>query len=95
MAEFIKGGTEQPQKFVFDPKKNYKWEPDDKFILTGVEFGTILTALQGYKKDEDFIKVSNTLRALEVAEKIFITAVEAGIAKEIDAPPQIDDTMYS
>lgn len=99
MAEFIKAGETQTEKFTYSPGKNYRWQPDDKFILTGLEFGAILTALRGYSKDPEFIKVANTLQALEVAERIFISAVEAGIAKEEEPPigktlPP-DETMYS
>lgn len=95
MAEFIKAGETQSRKFTFDPKKNYKWEPEDRFILTGIEFGMITAALRGFTKDPEFQKYAAIARALEVTNNILISAVEEGVAKENSDPEPLDETMYS
>jgi len=46
MPRGIKGtGTPKVAKIEFDPTRNYKWEPKDKFTMTGLQFASLYHTL--------------------------------------------------
>ena len=38
---------------TYDPNKRYTWTPEDKFELTGQEFGLILNTVRTYLMSEE------------------------------------------
>lgn len=62
---------------------NFKWEPTDKFILTGIEFEVIYNGLRAQTQDPVFQRALHTIKALEAAEGIFRQGIEAGVIKPI------------
>lgn len=70
---------------TFDPSKTYSWSSDDKFEITGEEFGAITNALRAILNTEEAKKIMLANQAHEALNQVVSRAVEAGIAKETDA----------
>ena len=71
---------------TYDPNKRYTWTPNDKFELSGAEFGLILNALRAILSSEEAGKILLANKANEAIESALAAAVEADIVKE--APEQ-------
>jgi hypothetical protein len=80
MAEFEKKKeiTENPAEPI-----DYRWEPTDKFILTGIEFDLIYRGLRANLKDSAFVRVATIVKALEVADGVFKQGVDAGVIRPV------------
>jgi threonine synthase len=70
------------EKIKYDPTKSYKWTPDDSFILSGGEFGTILNAFRAVLSSQEAQKIIAVERANDLLEGVLKKAVEDGIAVE-------------
>jgi hypothetical protein len=70
----------------YDPNKKYTWTPEDKFELSGSEFGLILNTLRAVLNTEEAARILLANQANNVVEGILAQAVEAGVVKE--APEQ-------
>lgn len=64
----------------FDPKKKYRWTPENKFELDGIQFAIVLNKLLRRKQE-----IAEELEAINVMEKVLEQAVESGIAVEVEA----------
>ena len=74
---------------TYDPNKRYTWTPNDKFELSGNEFGLILNAFRATLSTEEAGRILLANEANQVVERILAKAVEADIAKEaLDEPKQ-------
>lgn len=71
---------------TYDPGKKYTWTPEDKFELTGAEFGLFLNTVRAYLSSEEASRFQLMIQANEVVEKIMIQGVESDVIKEADAP---------
>lgn len=71
---------------TYDPNKRYTWTPNDKFELSGAEFGLILNALRAILSSEEAGKILLANKANEAIESALAAAVEADVVKE--APEQ-------
>lgn len=67
---------------TYDPNKRYVWTPEDKFELSGQEFGLILNALRAVLSTEEASKILLTQKAAEAIDNVMSKAVEAGIVVE-------------
>ena len=67
----------------YDANKRYTWTPEDKFTLTGAEFGLILNTVRAYLSSEEAARFQLMLQANQVIEKLMIQGVEADIIKEV------------
>ena len=67
----------------YDPSKRYTWTPEDKFTLSGAEFGLFLNTVRAYLSSEEASRFQLMIQANEVIEKIMIEGVEADIIKEV------------
>ena len=74
------------EKITYDPNKKYTWTPEDKFELSGSEFGLILNTLRAVLNTEEAGRILLANQANNVVEGILAQAVEAGVVKE--APEQ-------
>jgi len=66
----------------YNPKIQYSWNPDDKFEISGGEFGLILNTLRAILNTEQAAQILLADRANSVIEKIMAEYVEKGIIKE-------------
>jgi hypothetical protein len=66
----------------YDPSKKYTWSNEDKFVLSGGEFGLILNTLRSILSTEEAARVLMANRANEVIESLFQKSVEEGVIKE-------------
>jgi hypothetical protein len=67
----------------YDPAKRYTWTPEDKFEISGQEFGLFLNTVRSYLSSEEAARFQLMMKANEVIEKIMIQGVEADIIKEV------------
>lgn len=62
----------------YDRNKAYKWTPNDEFLLSGAEFGTILNAFRAVLSTPEAQKIMMVERANEAIEDVLARAVESG-----------------
>jgi len=62
----------------YDRNKAYKWTPNDEFLLSGAEFGTILNAFRAVLSTQEAQKIMMVERANEAIENVLARAVESG-----------------
>jgi hypothetical protein len=71
----------------YDPAKRYTWTPEDKFEISGQEFGLFLNTVRSYLSSEEAARFQLMMKANEVIEKIMVQGVEADIIKEVEETP--------
>jgi hypothetical protein len=67
---------------TYDPNKKYTWTPEDKFELSGRDFGLILNTLRAILGKPESQEVLLAHQASNTLEAVLAQAVEAGVAKE-------------
>lgn len=81
--EIVKGGKENSDNTIkYDPSKRYTWTPEDKFEMTGEQFGRVLNAFRAVLSTPEAQKILIVNSANECIEDILANAVESGIVKE-------------
>ena len=84
--KIVKGNDDNERQISEGPKYNpalkYSRTPQDKFELTGQQFGTILNALRAILNTPEAAKIILAQQANEAIESIIAEAVEQGIVKE-------------
>jgi len=73
---------------TYDPSKRYTWTPNDKFELSGNEFGLILNAFRSVLNTEEAGRILLANEANQVVERILAKAVEADVVKEAPEEPK-------
>jgi hypothetical protein len=72
----------------YDRNKAYKWTPNDEFLLSGAEFGTILNAFRAVLSTPEAQKIMMVERANEAVENVLARAVESGqVVESIEENP--------
>lgn len=71
----------------YDPKKTYTWTPNDKFEMSGEEFGIILNAVRGILATPEAARILMLDKANSAIENVMAKAVEQGTVVEADRPP--------
>jgi hypothetical protein len=66
----------------YDPNKRYSWGPEDKFELSGREFGLILNTLRAILNTEEASKIILAQQANAAIEAVMAKGVEMDIVKE-------------
>ena len=66
----------------YDPNKRYTWQPEDKFELSGREFGLILNTLRAILNTEEAAKILLAQQANAAIEAVMAKGVEMDIVKE-------------
>lgn len=69
---------------TYNPQGRYTWTPEDKFTLTGAEFGLILNTLRAVLSTEEAAKILLANEANQAIESVLAKAVEADIVKEVE-----------
>ena len=70
----------------YDPNKRYTWTPEDKFELSGQEFGLFLNTVRSFLASEEAARYQLMMQANEVIEKLMAENVEKNIIKESSEP---------
>ncbi len=73
---------------TYDPSKRYTWTPNDKFELSGNEFGLILNAFRSVLNTEEAGRILLANEANQVVERVLAKAVEADVVKEAPEEPK-------
>ena len=71
----------------YNPNNRYTWKPEDKFEISGQEFGLILNMVRLYLGTEEAGKFQLMVQTNDVIEKIMKQGVEAGVIVEAPEPP--------
>lgn len=72
----------------FDPTKQYRWNPDTEFILSGGDFAMLLNALRAYLSTENAQLALLADRASRALEEQLKSAVHDGRAVEVSPEEQ-------
>lgn len=67
----------------YDPNKRYTWKPEDKFEMSGEQFGILLNSIRGILSTPEAQRILMIHQANEAVEDIIAKAVENDIVKEI------------
>lgn len=67
----------------YDPNKRWTWKPEDKFEMTGNQFGEILNAFRAILSSPEAQRILMIQQANNAVEDIIAKAVEDDIVKEI------------
>lgn len=70
----------------YDPSKRYSWTPEDRFELTGDQFGTVLNAIRAIMGTPETQRIIAIAKANEVFENLMVKAVSDGVVLEIPEP---------
>lgn len=70
----------------YDPSKKYSWTPEDQFILSGEQFGTVLNAVRAIMGSPEALRIMAISKANDAIEAIMINAVKEGTVLEIPEP---------
>ena len=73
---------------TYDPNKRYTWTPDDKFEISGAEFGLILNSLRATISTPEAARILLANEANQAIENALAKAVEADIVKEAPEAPK-------
>jgi hypothetical protein len=71
----------------YDPNKKYRWNPGDKFEITGEQFGNILNAFRAVLSSPEAQRILFIQQANNAVEDIMAKGVESDIIKEIEETP--------
>jgi len=77
----------KPAPIAYDPRKQYRWEPTDKFYLTGEQFAIILNGLRRVIMTEEAQSFLFAAKANDVIEDLMAENVKNGVIKEKETPP--------
>lgn len=79
-----KGETAKPQ---FDPQKNYRWQPDDVFELSGIDFSTVFNTLKEAALSPNGTSALSIVASYNLMNALLIRGVEEGVIVEVVPPP--------
>jgi hypothetical protein len=68
---------------TYNPNARYTWNPEDKFELTGSEFGLMLNAFRAILNTPEAGRILMASEANDAVERVLARAVEADIVKEV------------
>jgi hypothetical protein len=81
MAEVIE------QENTFSPEKQYTWNNNDVFTLSGQEFGLVLNALRATISTPEAARILLAVDAHDALEGSLARAVQSGQVKEVETTP--------
>jgi hypothetical protein len=73
---------------VYDPSKQYVWDPAAIFTLTGKEFGLWLNTVRTKVSSKEAIELRMLLECNNIIEEIMARGVASGVIKETEPPKQ-------
>ena len=75
----------------YNPSSRYTWTPEDRFELTGAQFGLILNTVRAYLSSEEAARFQLMMQANQVIEELMIKGVETDIIKEVIEEAPIEE----
>lgn len=90
-----------PSKPQFDPGKNYKWNPNDIFEISGQKFASLYHCLQQEMQNIGGAPLHLKAEAYNVIMEIFRLGVEQGVITEndgngvADSVKELDDKIQT
>ena len=70
----------------YDPSRKYSWTPQDEFVLSGEQFGTVLNAVRAIMGSPEALRIMAISKANDAIEAIMVNAVKEGTVLEIPEP---------
>lgn len=70
----------------YDPNKRYSWTPDDKFELSGEQFGIILNTFRSILNTPEAARILMVNNANSIIEQLMQDSVIKGVVKEVEEP---------
>ena len=67
----------------YDPNKRYSWGPEDKFELSGREFGLILNTLRAILNTEEAAKIILAQQANAAIEAVMAKVLKQTLLKKL------------
>ncbi len=68
---------------TYDSNKKYSWSPEDRFEVTGEQFGLLINAFRAVLSTPEAMNIMLVSRANKTVEEIMANAVEKDIVKEV------------
>lgn len=86
VKESSNGKDENPIKKAprYDPTKNYRWEPETQFLVSGNDFGLILNSVRNVLLSPEAQAILRLEQAAKALENSLARAIEIGLVKESD-----------
>ena len=75
-----------PKTVNYDPKKEYSWEPDDTFTMTGVQFASFYHCFMREMNHSGGATMGVKVEAYQVMMAIFLQGIADGKVKENKEP---------
>ena len=69
---------------TYDPNKKYTWHPNDKFVITGEQFGFILNSFRAILSTPEAQRILLVNHANTAVENIMAKLVENDEIKEVN-----------
>lgn len=79
------------KKKKYDPSKNYEWDPNVEFVLTGMEFSELFHLMKKQSTNGQLsVSPLAVVRATNILQEMLERGVEEGIVTEIkeENPPK-------
>lgn len=76
----------QDQAAKYGPGRNYRWEKEDTFELTGEEFALLLNTVRMEATNPQGAPAISIVECHKVLEALLLVGIEAGIVTEAPAP---------
>lgn len=67
----------------YNPLKQYTWDPEAKFELTGAQFGLWLNTIRGILSTQESMQVQQAMQCNETIESLMVVGVANGMIKEV------------
>ena len=67
----------------YDPSKQYTWDPNAKFEITGAQFGLWLNTVRGTLGSKEAVEIRMAMECNEAIEAIMVHSVSSGVVKEV------------
>jgi len=78
---------------TYDPTKNYTWNPDTKFVISGQDLGLILNTLRGILATQEATNAIMAYEANKRIESLVAKSVEDGSIYEVRSSEQQEASL--
>lgn len=83
MAKETKGKVKQMKaKPIYDPSKNYQWQKEDIFTITGIDLQILYHTLKEMALTPAGTAPANIVASYEIMNKLIVSSVESGLITE-------------
>jgi hypothetical protein len=90
MAKIKAGQTKSPK---FDPTKNYQWNPEQEFVISGLQFDKLYKYAKFAYENPQSLPAAAKHEQFAILHELFIAGVEAGEIVEYTEPEDATKTL--